>query len=565
MATQAQVIHPASGTSSITVGGSELYYDSGGPSGSYGSAELGTLTICPDAPGAVSVEFTSVNIEAAAGDGTNTSICTGCWDQLRIYDGQDATAPPLALGCGEENSGQGPGWGGTITPSCDLIEASQVYTSTDPSGCLTFVFQSDGSVTEPGWVAEITAPGGAAPPTAPLNPVATAGNAEASVSWTAPADDGGSPITGYTVTSSPGGQTCSTTGATTCTVTGLTNGTSYTFTVVATNAEGDSPPSAPSNAVTPAGVPTAPTGVTATAGNAEASVSWTAPADDGGSPITGYTATSSPGGQTCSTTGATTCTVTGLTNGTSYTFTVVATNAEGDSPPSAPSNAVTPTGVPTAPTGVTATAGDAEASVSWTAPADDGGSPITGYTATSSPGGQTCSTAGATTCTVTGLTNGTSYTFTVVATNAEGDSPPSAPSSAVTPVGGPGAPLMGQVEPGAGSLTVSWVAPATDGGSPILGYRAEANPTCEVDALPGEVPGVTAYSCTIDFLNPSTAYTVTVTAINAVGETTVVVAAGIQPDPVPPIPTLGAWALWLLMAMLLGVALAALRRRQTAG
>lgn len=100
MATQAQVIHPASGTSSITVGGSELYYDSGGPSGSYGSAELGTLTICPDAPGAVSVEFTSVSIEAASGNGTNTGICTGCWDQLRIYDGQDATAPPLALGCG---------------------------------------------------------------------------------------------------------------------------------------------------------------------------------------------------------------------------------------------------------------------------------------------------------------------------------------------------------------------------------------------------------------------------------------------------------------------------------
>jgi serine protease AprX len=90
-------------------------------------------------------------------------------------------------------------------------------------------------------------------------------------------------------------------------------------------------------------VPGAPTAAAATAGNSSASVSWKAPASDGGSAITGYTTTSSPGGKTCSTSGGLSCTVTSLTNGTAYTFTVVARNAIGAGPPSAPSNSVTPT------------------------------------------------------------------------------------------------------------------------------------------------------------------------------------------------------------------------------
>ena len=93
----------------------------------------------------------------------------------------------------------------------------------------------------------------------------------------------------------------------------------------------------------PATAPGAPSGVTAAKGNAQATVTWTAPAD-GSSPITGYTVTSSPGGVTASVDGSTTsAVVTGLTNGTSYTFTVTATNVVGTSPASAPSNAVTPT------------------------------------------------------------------------------------------------------------------------------------------------------------------------------------------------------------------------------
>ncbi|MDQ1726274.1 MAG: hypothetical protein QOK14_319, partial [Frankiaceae bacterium] len=84
-------------------------------------------------------------------------------------------------------------------------------------------------------------------PGTPTNAVATAGDAQASVSWSAPNSNGGSAVTGYTVTATPGGATASTSGATSVVVPGLTNGTSYTFRVTATNAVGTSAPSTASN------------------------------------------------------------------------------------------------------------------------------------------------------------------------------------------------------------------------------------------------------------------------------------------------------------------------------
>jgi hypothetical protein len=98
--------------------------------------------------------------------------------------------------------------------------------------------------------------------------------------------------------------------------------------------------------------PGAPTGVTATAGDGQATVTFSPPTSNGGSPITSYTVTSTPGGLTAPGAGSP-VTVSGLTNGTAYTFTVHATNAVGAGPESAPSNPVTPT--PTATTAPTIT------------------------------------------------------------------------------------------------------------------------------------------------------------------------------------------------------------------
>jgi hypothetical protein len=182
--------------------------------------------------------------------------------------------------------------------------------------------------------------------------------------------------------------------------------------------------------------PSAPRSVSGVAGDSEISVSWSAPSDDGGSLVGSYTATASPGGRSC-TTSSRSCVITGLTNGVTYTVTVRATNGAGTGPASPPTAPLTPEyvpGMPGAPTSVVGVPGDARISVSWSAPSDDGGFPIFAYIATASPGGRTCTTSEQS-CVITGLTNRTTYTVTVRATNSTGTGRASAPSGAVTPFG----------------------------------------------------------------------------------------------------------------------------------
>ena len=156
--------------------------------------------------------------------------------------------------------------------------------------------------------------------------------------------------------------------------------------------------------------PSAPTNVAATAGNTQATVSFSAPASDGGSPITSYTVTSTPGNLTA--TGASSpITVTGLTNGTPYTFTVHATNAAGPGPESSASNSVTPT-TPLTITTTTLPAGRVNRSYSATVQVTGGTLPYTWKIASGAlPPGLTL---GASTGTISGTpTKPGSYSFTI--------------------------------------------------------------------------------------------------------------------------------------------------------
>ncbi|WP_240484205.1 peroxidase family protein [Pseudarthrobacter sulfonivorans] len=283
-------------------------------------------------------------------------------------------------------------------------------------------------------------------------------------------------------------------------------------------------------------VPDAPAIGSATAGNSSATVTFTAPAPNGSSAITGFEVVVNTGGAAVQTvTGiaasATSATVTGLTNGTSYTLQVRAVNQFGAGPLSAESNAITPAAsVPGTPTGVTATAGVASATVTWTAPANDGGSPITGSQIEVRTGTTVVTTVSfadaATSQVVTGLANGTAYTFVVRAVNAAGTSLGSAPSSAVTTPNTAGAPVIGRARQGAnrGPVTASidWTPPAATGGSPITGYKvtalrmssAAANATV-ISRTDSAVLPATARSLEMTLTNNN--YRFVVVAITAVG------------------------------------------------
>ena len=191
--------------------------------------------------------------------------------------------------------------------------------------------------------------------------------------------------------------------------------------------------------------PGKPTAVVAAAYNGAAVVSWTAPSS-GGASITTYRVTSSSGA-TCTTAGSTACAVTGLANGTAATFSVVASNVVGDSAASSASSAVTPSATgtslapPSAPSAPLAVAYAGSARVSWSAAATTT-APVTSYRVTASPGGLACTLSVDTSppptlqCDFVGLTNGTGYTFSVVATNAAGNASTSASSTVITPASG---------------------------------------------------------------------------------------------------------------------------------
>ena len=403
---------------------------------------------------------------------------------------------------------------------------------------------------------EIVAP--SATPAAPTGVTATPGNAQVSVAFTAPSPSVG--ITAYTATcvdivSGTTAQPAS--GASSpLTVSGLINSTAaYRCKVKARNAAGFGPDSVASNSAVPfapvADVPRpdAPTIGTATAGNAQVSVTFTAPSSNGGAAITEYLVTCNKngvGGTEGSGRGsASPLTVSGLVNGTAYTCKVSASTAKDYSVRSAASNSVTPRdpAAPPSPPGApiigTATAGDGQVRVTYTAPSNTGGSPITRYVGRCTslpymslgtndrPDSQDISGAVRPLTVFVSALNGRAYTCTVRAGNLAGEGPYSAASNSVTPVGPParppGAPTNVSVRAGTGEAIVTFNGPRdlglpTNGLLTVLTYRA----ICGTRAS-GGVAGAMAseegqnWSLTVKGLNRGTEYICKVAAKNVAG------------------------------------------------
>jgi predicted phage tail protein len=365
-------------------------------------------------------------------------------------------------------------------------------------------------------------------PSAPLSLSATSGNAQAMLTWSAPASNGGTTITGYRVyrgTTSGGEALLTTLGnVLSYTNTGLTNGQSYYYKVSAVNAVGDGPQSNEASA-TPVTVPSAPQSFSATAGNAQVTLTWSAPASNGGTSITGYKVYRgvASGGETLLTTlgNVLSYTNTGLTNGQSYYYKVSAVNSAGEGSQSNEASA-TPVTVPSGPQSLSATAGNAQVVLTWSAPASDGGALITAYMVYSgtSPGGETLLTTlgNVLTYTNTGLTNGLTYYYKVTAVNSVGEGSFSNEASA-TPGSGatvPTAPQSLLATLGNAQVALSWSAPTNNGGSSITAYKIYRGNASNGESLLTTVGNVLSYTDT-GLINGQTYY-YKVTAVNSVGE-----------------------------------------------
>jgi titin len=278
----------------------------------------------------------------------------------------------------------------------------------------------------------------------------------ATVSWSAPSNNGGIALTQYHVQMYRGSDdslmsdfniAASFTSATIAGAgAGLSLGDVVYFKVAAKNPAGDGP------FVTSVqyGPPNVPTSLAVNGSppiDGTVTLSFTPPTDTGNiSPITGYVVLphNVVGGtdlptQSFSTSDGAVTVVTGLTNGTAYTFKVAVVNYAGQGAYSSSSDPVTPYTYPDPPTGVSATGGDGYAEVSWT-PGANKGSAISGYTVVATDTGDSSTitqTATSSPYTFDGLANGHSYRFKVLATNTRGNSSYSDPSS-ITKVGPPG-------------------------------------------------------------------------------------------------------------------------------
>src|SRR5207253_2519357 len=288
----------------------------------------------------------------------------------------------------------------------------------------------------------------------------------------------------------------------------------------------NSPPPPPPNSP-----PSAPQNLAATGGNAQVTLTWQAPASDGGSPVTNYKIYRgvAPGSEALLTTVGNVLTYTdsAVTNGVTYYYQVSAVNSPGEgaksneasATPNAPPPPPTP---PSAPQNLAATGGSAQVTLTWQAPASNGGSPITNYRIYRglSPGTETLlTTVGAVTSyTDTAVTNGVTYYYQVSAVNNVGEGPRSNEASATptAPATPPGAPQGLVATAGDATVTLTWSAPSSNGGSPITNYRIYRGTASGGETLQATIGNVLTYTDTT--VTNGVTYYYQVSAVSNAGE-----------------------------------------------
>jgi len=262
------------------------------------------------------------------------------------------------------------------------------------------------------------------------------------VSYTQSTSNGGSPITSYTCTTNPAYSTATVGPGSTFLIT-VQQGGLYTFSVYATNANGNGPASLPSaerrfptlpiNTVLPVITGTTTRGSVLTVSNG----TWTGYTTDGSSMTFTYSYQWQRNSVDISGATANTYTLGSADGSTTIRCNVTANDAAvaGRSTTVSTNGVSIPVLIPDPPTiGTAVLVGSTSANVPYTAPAANGGATITSYTARSTPGSitATLSQAGSGTITVNGLSVNTSYTFIVFATNSAGNSPDSGASNQIT-------------------------------------------------------------------------------------------------------------------------------------
>ena len=376
--------------------------------------------------------------------------------------------------------------------------------------------------------------GGGTTPGAPTAVVATRGNTQLSVAFSAPAFNGGLDITTYQYALSTDSYATWTTRSTGTTasplvITGLTNGTSYQVKLRAVNALGEGVASDASTAVTPATVPGTPTSPSISSGSGSISVSWVAPSDGGDPPLT-YTVETQKNSEAYVNRGTQTSpyALSGLDNGATYRARITANNTVGSSVTPAVTGDTVPSAVPGAPGFSSASSGSGTYTFNWTAPANNGAA-ITAYTVTLTTANQAAwgtsvtdtpanfTSGGNLTYTFSGLSNGSSYRAKVLATNVRGNGAEtdSGAGGAQIPSTTPGAPTITSSSSGDQSYTVNWSAPASDGGAAYT-YTVQITDAGQT-VWATEYTGQTATSYTFTGLSNGFSYRARVKAVNVRG------------------------------------------------